>query len=354
MPPSFNINDTNTEGQTPGSGEVTPWEDRAPLFAHECVELPQPGEQLVQPPDQYKQSPKEDEGSIDLDDPTLEEFPCERHLILERVRTSATRLSQDETIFEGASLEPIGTIAHRAERSDSSSSPGRVAGEARTPSLDSIPEEHAYAGETSSALPSAMRKKHDRSQSESLPEVSDTEKEEPRTTVEAYEPNSAALLPGAELTHNTVPARTSTEMNIQGITCESQSSGQPHPDSETLGVGQTMDGANADGYGERELPGKWPVVDNASSGSNMKAQAALVTDSASSSAVEGSSNTSQLKYRKSTSVSPAPERPLTPSSMRSANFVAQSRNLLKNFLKMIFVDWIGGMIKRLCGRRRRT
>jgi hypothetical protein len=40
--------------------------------------------------------------------------------------------------------------------------------------------------------------------------------------------------------------------------------------------------------------------------------------------------------------------------MRSANLVAKSRDLLKNILRLIFVDWIGGLIQRLCGRRRRT
>jgi len=69
-------------------------------------------------------------------------------------------------------------------------------------------------------------------------------------------------------------------------------------------------------------------------------------------AIDNDNGHSQIKSRKT--VSPIPERPITPSSMRSAGKEAKSKNFLKAFLRLIFVDWIGGLIMRLCGGDRRT
>ncbi|RDL34423.1 uncharacterized protein BP5553_07551 [Venustampulla echinocandica] len=62
----------------------------------------------------------------------------------------------------------------------------------------------------------------------------------------------------------------------------------------------------------------------------------------------------ELKPRKQPpQVSPL-ERPLTPSSIRSSNKDAKSRSFLKAFWRVVFVDWIGGFILRLCGGGRHT
>jgi hypothetical protein len=50
---------------------------------------------------------------------------------------------------------------------------------------------------------------------------------------------------------------------------------------------------------------------------------------------------------------PNPERPLTPNSVRSAGKDAHERNFLKAFWRVVFVDWIGGLILRICGGGRR-
>lgn len=49
-----------------------------------------------------------------------------------------------------------------------------------------------------------------------------------------------------------------------------------------------------------------------------------------------------------------PDRPITPTSMRSSHKDVKSRNFLKAFWRVVFVDWIGGLILRLCGGGRRT
>jgi hypothetical protein len=389
MPPPFTANGANEDGETPGSGEETPWEERAPRFAHECVQPPHSEDEPAQLPEVQQRSSEEDEGSssIDLNDPSIEDFPCERHLILEKVRTSATRLSEDETVWQVLSQCPISGSNDQPERSEvsersesSSSSPGRVAGEARTPSLDSIPEEYAYAGESFSALPGAMHTKHDQSESEGLGhgkhEALATHNEEPEPTPKAYEPKSAAPQPRAELTQHTVPRRTSARVDIPSTTCNIQAPGRLHPDSRDITAWQTMDGAHGEGEsvqsilinadignqgatdtsrdGELSFLGAWSSTVEAHLGlaSSLKARTAYLsspptTDSATNSGREGS-GLSPVTSRKAEF--PLPDRPLTPSSMRSGNFVTRSRELLKTFLRLIFVEWIGGMIKRLCGR----
>jgi len=74
---------------------------------------------------------------------------------------------------------------------------------------------------------------------------------------------------------------------------------------------------------------------------------------AKSSAIEEESGRSQLTARKQYRA-PTPDRPLTPSSMRSASKEAESRNILKTFFRVVFVNWIGGLVMRLCGGRSRT
>jgi hypothetical protein len=371
MPPAFSVNNTASEIETPGSGEVTPWEDRAPRFAHECVCLPEAGELQAQPPrPQYERSPaegsSESESSIDLNDPSIEDFPCDRGLILQRVRTSATRLSEDETVWQALATNPAAATDHNGVRSESSSSSGRVVDEVRTPSLGSIPEEHGAEESLSAAPPHSREQSGSQGAIDGKSEALAVHKEQHEPETEAYEPNSAAHQPASELTHNTVPPKTSVA-DMQSITSESSGKGL---DAREV---QTMDGADTEtesfprlltnpgsyqpsidteGYGELLLPGQWPVAkaQASSSTSVLRARASRsAAEDATGSGID-SSSASHLTTRKSGS--PKPERPPTPTSVRSMNFVAKSRALLRNFLRMIFVDWIGGVIRRLCGRRR--
>jgi hypothetical protein len=62
----------------------------------------------------------------------------------------------------------------------------------------------------------------------------------------------------------------------------------------------------------------------------------------------GTENSDLVSRKKQRTMSPTPDRPLTPSSMRS-NKDVKSKNFLKAFWRVVFVDWIGGLIARLCG-----
>jgi hypothetical protein len=71
-------------------------------------------------------------------------------------------------------------------------------------------------------------------------------------------------------------------------------------------------------------------------------------DEAKSTAIEEENGRTQVKSRKQPR-SQSPERPVTPTSLRSAHNDAKSRNFLKAFWRVLFVDWIGGLIRALCG-----
>jgi hypothetical protein len=387
MPPAFVIDVSNVDGETSGSNDVTPSEERAPLFAHESIGSPQM--ELDEPVclNGYGGSPGDSEGSsIDLNDPSIEDFPCERHLILERVRTSATRLSEDETVFEGVSASPVVGSNKRVERSeDGSSATGFMTSDARTPSLISIPEEYAYQEEAPPTLRGEMHSNHDRPDLDgSGPNEREelaTHTEELEPTGDAYESNSTALQPGRELTRSTVATGgLITPIGIEDVTRKALAADQGHSKARAIGADQTMDGARieptrfqllpspcldssggVDGNPERYrdvIPqGKRiaVTVQTATPSSSLKSlkshpfeKSAVAT--AKTTAIEHVNDPSQLTSRKLPS--PAPERPLTPDSIPSASLAAKSRAVLINFLRLVFVDWIGGVMKRLCGRGR--
>lgn len=72
------------------------------------------------------------------------------------------------------------------------------------------------------------------------------------------------------------------------------------------------------------------------------------TDVGESTSVATSGRSSELTPRKKQRAMTPPDRPLTPSSMRSNNDV-KSRNFLKAFWRVVFVDWIGGLLARCFG-----
>jgi hypothetical protein len=71
-------------------------------------------------------------------------------------------------------------------------------------------------------------------------------------------------------------------------------------------------------------------------------------DEAKSTAIEEENGRTQVKSRKQPR-SQSPERPVTPASMRSAHKDGKSKNFLQAFWRVLFVDWIGGLIRALCG-----
>lgn len=121
-------------------GTVTPIHERAPLFAHECV-TPYEGktQESSHEPIEDSADPPAEEEVIDENDPMIEEFPEDRLSILARVRTTESRLSEDETIFDGVSSSPV---AGYSRTTDEEEAPSSVRLDAQpSPQLDRITEE---------------------------------------------------------------------------------------------------------------------------------------------------------------------------------------------------------------------
>jgi hypothetical protein len=275
MPPIYAMvpGDEMTE-----SGTVTPWEDRAPLFAHECVQRPETEDEEPGAPETpgpaLGQVLGQTETTIDPNDPTIEAFPSERRLILESVRTSASRLSEDETAIEISSSPVIGPDPYVERLGAPSPSPHL---EASGGSLDSIPEEQSHLEEaiTSNGLDS----------------------EGPGPSIDGHE-----VSPRETISPEEGPAVT-VESASWGASLKAPSSNKPFEQS--------------------------------------------VENTAAASGIEEGGDQTQLTKRKAPS--PTAERPATPSSMRPTGQDAKSKGFLKSFLSLIFIDWIGGLITRICG-----
>lgn len=121
-------------------GTITPIEERAPLFAHECV-TPYEGkreESSHEPIEDSADPPAADE-VIDENDPTIEEFPEDRLAILAQVRSTESRLNEDETVFEDVAASPVGVVRTHSDIGEAASSSQLDA--QPSPALDKITEE---------------------------------------------------------------------------------------------------------------------------------------------------------------------------------------------------------------------
>lgn len=332
---------------SPGSGTVTPWEERAPRFAHEC---PRPPSGQLRPAshEHYEgKGPRDpfENSAIDLDDPSIEEFPSEREAIYEQVRSCQRRLSEDQTSVEALSPSPVVVANNHHERFDLPSPSPKVLTrtEDRSPSLMSIPEEQGNSEDELSALPTAV------SQPDINLDLRGVGGEDQEDTAVAVKEVAAGLLP-SEIVKS--PSQNPAEEQIEGLQTT------PDPDVPPSTPPALVDGKQP---GEREgnsqkifspVEGPSITVLPATPGTSLKARASDQSDIAKTTAIDEGNGHTQLTARKT--ASPVPDRPLTPSSMRSAGKEAKSKNFLKSFLKLVFVDWIGGLIARLCGGGRHT
>jgi len=270
MPPIYAMvpGDEMTE-----SGTVTPWEDRAPLFAHECVQRPETEDKEPGAPETPGAALGQVETNIDPNDPTIEAFPSERRLILESVRTSASRLNEDETAIETSSSPVIGPEPYVERLGAPSPSPHL---ETSGGSLDSIPED---------------------SNREEAATSDELDNEGPGPSIDGHEVSPREIVSPKEGPTDTVESAT------PGASLKAQSSDEPFEQS--------------------------------------------VENTAATSGIEEGGDPTQLTKRKAPS--PAAERPATPSSTRPTGQDAKSKGFLRSFLSLIFVDWIGGLITRICG-----
>lgn len=386
----------------PESGASTPWEEKAPLFAHEN---PGPNEKTVQPV--HRDSPMDlkptlspkivADDEIDYNDPSLKQFPSTRAGILAELKSIERRLSVDDSLAEGVPPSPMGRQPPQLELAVSSTV--LLATEENSPSLDSITEE--------TELPKRLSSPADASQSATASnENHGVESKDPASEAEAekigQEPRSCRLFEKSQ-PRGTSKARHESGIGTPEASSESdinersdQGAGIEEVDTDTSGEAQdtptsshsqtkneakricipersssnTANRQLGDDERVREIStgddGPNITVQPATPGSSMRTEASSEhrnineysdkpTYTPKSSDTAHENRRSQLTSRKQRRPpSPNMDRPVTPTSIRSSHKEVKSRNFLKTFFHAIFVDWIGGLIMRLCGGGRHT
>jgi hypothetical protein len=345
----------------PGSGTVTPDDEKIPRFSHELCEPPPGGETL--PATRYE--PTKSRLSIqeavvyDFDDPSLEPFPTERIAIFEHIRKCEARLPEDEVRIEGIPPSPVVGTRKQPERIEvPSASPGLLITEP-SPSLDSIPEdgEEGYREE----MLAALSKGTNLNSSNGEPQMESGTEEKQKPVQEARQPSvdvqEVTQTPPSQHADSTETPPNFDITSMDGSYMEPGRVKLPvtpfvHDNSKQLGEPEQEPGMK-----DAVTPEEGPqiTVQPATPGSSLKTTTTnpfeKPVNAAKSSALEEQTGRSQLASRKP--AAPSPERPLTPTSIRSAGKDVKSRNFLKAFWRVVFVEWIGGFIIRLCGGDRK-
>ncbi|KAH7348373.1 hypothetical protein BKA65DRAFT_259425 [Rhexocercosporidium sp. MPI-PUGE-AT-0058] len=394
----------------------TPPHEKVPLFPHERGESPSRSEsRRNQPVDIPRRASRQEEPAVyDPNDPTIQAFPEDREAIMRHLTLMQQRLppdtadcvgSVDSAIFEEVHSpgKPVSPILHFQDQS---------------PSLDSITEEHDEEqqllsnGENVIGLTSLSEAEevdedkfkqsqvHVSGVNEKTEEPLQAEKEvtpvpailgqgenakpEPETEVEYTEPVPTSTLPdiepfltkpidrsldgaeggrgdlveaGSSADIPVVVAVERIEPNLTHSTDRSLDGSEDMP----LSISPNRIPATPFVVGNRQLGHEQDDddVQNITTPAGLSIQVRPATprgsagesDFGKTTAFEDKNGNSQIKSRKRPA-SP-PDRPLTPSSIRGRE---QSKNFLKAFWRVVFVEWIGGLIMRLCngGRSRQT
>ena len=354
MPPTLAAFDFDLQ-DTASSGAVTPDEDKVPLFAHECIQPPPGGFETATPPkrEPIKSKLSIQETAIDFDDPSLEDFPTDRYGILEHFRNSQNRLPEDQTIVEGIPPSPVvGAKPYpEYERLDLPSPSPNFLNPDGPPSLDSIPEdgEEGYREELLSTLPEetnlnqSYEEPHSNHKSGDVVDISGQETEEPGVDVQEVSATASR--------HQSEPkeiASFSDNPNMDG-------SIEPKPMNSYVTTSVLESSAQIDDPLVKGIitPEEGPniTVESATPGSSLKTikmdRSIEPSDSVKTTSIEQGNSQTKLTSRKH--AVPTHERAITPTSIQSAGKDSKSRNLLKAIWRIVFLEWIGGLIMRLCG-----
>ncbi|KAF7944099.1 hypothetical protein EAE96_010509 [Botrytis aclada] len=338
----------------------TPSEERAPLFAHECNGPPTAEERLEYESSQTRLPASEPMfREFDPNDPGLEPFPNNFNQILEHVRRLENHLSENQTDAERNPLSPVTTNgSHHANGSLTTPSPQSLAHES-SPLLLPIVEENAE-GELESKL-TALPPSMENSQADgNAPEEANEDSSERQIEAdddEALKKDAAELSEPAAIEISKslspqLPAINFTEglSKLRPVLPDLP----PTPFVENKSLNLAEGSATSSPAPVQDSPSitVQPATPAASVNANID-QSATEEDAAKTTSFADGTNDSQLRARKQPSSS-APDRSITPSSMRSAGNDAKSRNFLRAFFQVVFVDWIGGLIRKLCGGGRHT
>ncbi|EPQ64415.1 Bgt-5059 [Blumeria graminis f. sp. tritici] len=400
----FEGNFESPEGIRFISGQSTPIEERVPQFSHECANFPDSTEISSYPPPSIEHGSRKPSYNfseeIDLNDPTIQMFPTDRASIIAKIQEIQDRLPEDETQIEGVLL----SSAH-----DESRRPSIITNLAQT-SLKASPS--SYDCEHPRPLHSIIEEGNDKidvsnpedptanfgdqtsakegfkgigrldnnsqgchifkvSELDSMKEQSDhrgenyyaqepTNQSQPSTELDIKSGESGNVSPTGSPTHS---INIEPEKEQQVVSNSNPSDFNP---SITLATSSEqippVDGEETKSYHTNkkdDIVAACPEIAHDSGPREVLSSTNLLSpcedNQAMSTGVSGE-NSSRLNLRKPPSRRDlkASDRPITPNSIGSSKKDVKSRNFLKAFWRVIIVEWIGGMIMKLCGVGRRT
>jgi hypothetical protein len=332
-----------------------------------------------------------DHDIVDLNDPTLERFPSNRDDIIDAVRKLETGLEEDQPSFECVPLSPVFQTSRRGsedpvadlllsptpvspiiprinKRLDLSRSP-RLSASLNHPSmasLHSISEaEEPMPGEETRISPVVLlstplnRSPFEPPGSDEDEGVSLKENEAIKTKAENGDIPSTGYSLQAQSSKSSSETEeaeaVSTNAFAKDVTAplEVPEAREPTPQGSPRIVIETAESVEASI--ERRTPSGENGQGNAvglkriAAGDDVDGQA--VTSSADPGNANPHGGPSQLRKRDA----PQIERSGTPISIHSAAIpVAKEGGWFRAFFRLLFVDWIGGFISKLCGNRRHT
>jgi hypothetical protein len=346
--------------------------NQPPLFAHEAVGMLDDDSYADVVEDARRHSSHVEDEDIDLDnidvnDPTLERFPSNREAIIDTVRKLETGLDEDQASFDGVPLSPVINMSRRGTEDnigDLVLSPipvsPVVSRSTRRLEVTRSPRGSVTSAHSSTASLQAIDEADEPDQ--------DEQKKAPHV-VRLSTPRGRSPLrnsfksPGSDEDEGVVMKSTKSSHAPEGANgnlLSADSAGFPSQ-------GSPRDSPESSGQKNGKLPevvngvSKQPdtqasTPDEAQKSPRIVIEAPETADGvvgeASTTGVDRGSNGSTTRLRKtgngqadtSTSRSSVPAAAIPPE---------HERGWFKAFFRLIFVDWIGGFISRLCGDRRK-
>lgn len=336
-------------------GDNSPDEDAIALFPHECPEVFDVEE--TEPPTpshgpSRKMSIYDKEPVIDLNDPTIEQFPTDREGILTRIRTSSMSQSPSEEDMRALSFSP---------KVKSSRSSSRAQGP-QTPLLDIISEEKNEPGhfKLPTSIQDAELSDHDENpvglkktldSGISLDEMESKHTAAPKSTQDTK-------FPVKETGPAQIPSLTSAADMLSPVSALANHAVTPDTTSELApksnsGIATPVAATRNALDPVASLPEAVPTVaagkDTSISDNSKSNDLVGKSDTAASTGISkaNGNHSSALKARLNTTA--VVKRSETPVSISRKS--GEHAGLLRTIWQTIFIDWIGGFISRLCSGR---
>ncbi|KAK0623512.1 hypothetical protein B0T14DRAFT_494978 [Immersiella caudata] len=348
-----------------------------PLFAHEAVGMFDDvsyGDDVVE---DFRRGSRAFEGedidqdNIDVNDPTLERFPSNREAIIDTVRKLETGLDEDQASFEGVPLSPVISMSRRgtednigdfvlspvpispvmprsARRLEVTRSPrGSIASaHSSTASLQAIDETEEPDQEEESKVPHVIRLSTPRGRSPLRNSFKFPRSDEDEGVVMKNTRSSDA--PKGE---------NGKLLSAENPGSSSRDSSRDSPESSEHKNGNLPEEADGGSKKPTAQMSRPSTSRQAQNSPRIVIEAPVSADGAdggaSTTGTDRGTNGSTTRLRKTGDWQA--EQATTRGSVPAAAIPPERKGRwFKAFFRLLFVDWIGGFISRLCGGRRKT